>query len=180
MSRARSVNSRSVAGGNLGHLTNGSSWAWARSAITNPRTQRSDSQSGFVCTARHDRGRDLRMELPIGLAMEQHDKLIDRLSYNPISSVFVVINIPARWAFAELRENTRKYQAEDGAMAIEIDAKGNGVSVVTLAGHDAGNFVYTQDLLDLAAVLTICASGKDLRALVVTGRGNTFCGGRIG
>jgi enoyl-CoA hydratase/carnithine racemase len=65
-------------------------------------------------------------------------------------------------------------------MAIEIDAKGNGVSVVTLAGHDAGNFVYTQDLLDLAAVLTICASDKDLRALVVTGRGNTFCGGRIG
>ena len=65
-------------------------------------------------------------------------------------------------------------------MAIEIDARGNGVSVVTLAGHDAGNFVFTQDLLDLAAVLTTCAADKDLRALVVTGRGNTFCGGRIG
>jgi enoyl-CoA hydratase/carnithine racemase len=65
-------------------------------------------------------------------------------------------------------------------MAIEIDAKGKGVSVVTLAGHDAGNFVLTQDLLDLAAVLTTCASDKDLRALVITGRSNTFCGGRIG
>ena len=65
-------------------------------------------------------------------------------------------------------------------MAIEIDAKGKGVSVVTLAGHDAGNFLYTQDLLDLAAVLATCASDKDLRALVVTGRGNIFCGGRIG
>lgn len=65
-------------------------------------------------------------------------------------------------------------------MAIEIDARGKGVSVITLAGHDAGNFVYTQDLLDLAAVLTTCASDKDLRALVITGRGNTFCGGRIG
>jgi enoyl-CoA hydratase/carnithine racemase len=65
-------------------------------------------------------------------------------------------------------------------MAIEIDARGKGVSVITLAGHDAGNFVYTQDLLDLAAVLTGCASDKDLRALVITGRGNTFCGGRIG
>src|SRR5258708_1184469 len=66
------------------------------------------------------------------------------------------------------------------AMAIEIDAKGKGVSVVILAGHDAGNFMYTQDLLDLAAVLTTCASDKDLRALVITGRSNTFCGGRIG
>jgi enoyl-CoA hydratase/carnithine racemase len=65
-------------------------------------------------------------------------------------------------------------------MAIEIDARGKGVSVVTLAGHDAGNFVYTQDLLDLAAVLTACASDRGLRALVITGRGNTFCGGRIG
>ena len=65
-------------------------------------------------------------------------------------------------------------------MAIEIDAKGKGVSVVTLAGHDAGNFMYTQDLLDLAAVLTTCVSDKELRALVITGRGNTFCGGRIG
>jgi methylglutaconyl-CoA hydratase len=65
-------------------------------------------------------------------------------------------------------------------MAIEIDARGNGVSVVTLAGHDAGNFVYTQDLLDLTAVLTTCAADNDLRALIVTGRGNTFCGGRIG
>ena len=65
-------------------------------------------------------------------------------------------------------------------MAIEIAAKGNGVSVVTLAGHDAGNFVYTQDLLDLAALLTTCASDKDLRALVITGRGNNFCSGRVG
>jgi len=65
-------------------------------------------------------------------------------------------------------------------MAIEIDARGKGVSVITLAGDDAGNFVYTQDLLDLAAVLTGCASDEDLRALVITGRGNTFCGGRIG
>jgi enoyl-CoA hydratase/carnithine racemase len=65
-------------------------------------------------------------------------------------------------------------------MAIEIEAKGKGVSVVTLAGHDAGNFLYTQDLLDLAAVLTTAASDKDLRALVITGRNNTFCGGRVG
>ena len=65
-------------------------------------------------------------------------------------------------------------------MAIEIEAKGKGVSVVTLAGHDAGNFIYTQDLLDLAAVLTSAASDKDLRALVITGRNNTFCGGRVG
>ncbi len=65
-------------------------------------------------------------------------------------------------------------------MAIEINAQGKGVSVITLAGHDAGNFVYTQDLLDLAKVLTTCASDKDLRALVITGRNNTFCGGRIG
>ena len=55
-------------------------------------------------------------------------------------------------------------------MAIEIDAKGKGVSVVILAGHDAGNFMYTQDLLDLAAVLTTCASDKGLRELVITGR----------
>ena len=53
-------------------------------------------------------------------------------------------------------------------MAIEIDAQGKGVSVITLAGNDAGNFLYTQDLLDLAAVLTTCASDKDLRALVIT------------
>jgi enoyl-CoA hydratase/carnithine racemase len=65
-------------------------------------------------------------------------------------------------------------------MAIGIEAKGKGVSVVTLAGHDAGNFLYTQDLLDLAAVLTTAASDKDLRALVITGRNNTFCGGRVG
>ena len=65
-------------------------------------------------------------------------------------------------------------------MAIEISAQGKGVSVITLAGHDAGNFVYTQDLLDLANLLTTCASDKDLRALVVTGRNNTFCGGRVG
>jgi enoyl-CoA hydratase/carnithine racemase len=65
-------------------------------------------------------------------------------------------------------------------MAIEIDAKGKGVSVITLAGHDAGNFLYTQDLLDLAAVLATCASDRDLRALVVTGRSNIFCGGRVG
>jgi enoyl-CoA hydratase/carnithine racemase len=65
-------------------------------------------------------------------------------------------------------------------MAIEIEAKGKGVSVVTLAGHDARNFLHTQDLLDLAALLTTCASDKDLRALVITGRSHTFCGGRIG
>jgi enoyl-CoA hydratase/carnithine racemase len=65
-------------------------------------------------------------------------------------------------------------------MAIEIEAKGKGVSVVTLAGHDTGNFLYTQDLLDLAAVLTTAASDKDLRALVITGRNNIFCGGRVG
>ena len=65
-------------------------------------------------------------------------------------------------------------------MAIEISAQGKGVSVITLAGHDTGNFVYTQDLLDLAKVLTACASDKDLRALVITGRNNMFCGGRIG
>ena len=65
-------------------------------------------------------------------------------------------------------------------MAIEISAQGKGVSVITLAGHEASNFLYTQDLLDLAQVLTKCASDKDLRALVITGRNNTFCGGRIG
>ena len=65
-------------------------------------------------------------------------------------------------------------------MAIEIGAQGEGVSVITLAGHDTGNFLYTQDLLDLAQVLAKCASDKDLRALVITGRNNTFCGGRIG
>jgi enoyl-CoA hydratase/carnithine racemase len=65
-------------------------------------------------------------------------------------------------------------------MAIEINPKGKGVSVITLAGHEASNFVYTQDLLDLAKVLTACASDHDLRALVITGRNNTFCGGRIG
>jgi enoyl-CoA hydratase/carnithine racemase len=32
----------------------------------------------------------------------------------------------------------------------------------------------------LAKVLTACASDHDLRALVITGRNNTFCGGRIG
>ena len=42
-------------------------------------------------------------------------------------------------------------------MAIEIAAMGKGVSVVTLAGHDDGNFVYTQDLLDLAAPLATWA-----------------------
>src|ERR1700753_2721112 len=66
------------------------------------------------------------------------------------------------------------------AMAIEISAQGKGVSVLTLAGHDAGNFLYTQDLLDLAQVVTQCASDKDLRALVITGQNNMFCGGRIG
>jgi enoyl-CoA hydratase/carnithine racemase len=65
-------------------------------------------------------------------------------------------------------------------MAIEIEAKGKGVSVVTLAGNDAGNFMYTQDLLDFAALLTTCAADKDLRALVLTGRGSNFCSGRIG
>jgi enoyl-CoA hydratase/carnithine racemase len=64
-------------------------------------------------------------------------------------------------------------------MAIEISAQGNGVSVITLAGQEARNFLYTQDLLDLAKVLTDCASDKDLRALVITGPNNTFCGGRI-
>jgi enoyl-CoA hydratase/carnithine racemase len=65
-------------------------------------------------------------------------------------------------------------------VAIEIAAKGKGVSVVTLVGHDSGNFMYTQDLLDFAALLTTCASDKDLRALVITGRGDNFCSGRIG
>ena len=65
-------------------------------------------------------------------------------------------------------------------MAIEISAQGKGVSVITLAGHDAGNFLYTPDILDLAATLTKCASDKELRALVVTGRNSMFCGGRIG
>jgi enoyl-CoA hydratase/carnithine racemase len=64
-------------------------------------------------------------------------------------------------------------------MAIEISAQGKGVSVITLAGHDAGNFLYTRDLLDLAEVLTKCASDSELRALVITGR-DSFCGGRIG
>jgi enoyl-CoA hydratase/carnithine racemase len=65
-------------------------------------------------------------------------------------------------------------------MAIEISAQGKGVSVVTLAGHDSANFLYTRDLLDLAEVLTKYASDEDLRALVLTGRNNMFCGGRIG
>ena len=65
-------------------------------------------------------------------------------------------------------------------MAIEISAREKGVSVITLAGHDAGNFLYTQDILDLAATLTTCASDKELRALVITGRNSMFCGGRIG
>ena len=65
-------------------------------------------------------------------------------------------------------------------MAIEISAQGKGVSIITLAGQDSANFLYTRDLLDLAQVLTKCASDKDLRALVITGRNNTFCGGRIG
>lgn len=65
-------------------------------------------------------------------------------------------------------------------MAVEINAQGKGVSVITLAGHDTGNFLYTRDLLDLAQVLTQCASDKDLRALVLTGRNDMFCGGRIG
>jgi enoyl-CoA hydratase/carnithine racemase len=65
-------------------------------------------------------------------------------------------------------------------MAIEISAQGKGVSVITLAGQDSGNFLYTRDLLDLTQVLTKCASDKDLRALVIAGRNNTFCGGRIG
>src|ERR1700729_2452149 len=65
-------------------------------------------------------------------------------------------------------------------MAIEISAQGKGVSVITLEGQDSANFLYTRDLLDLAQVLTKCASDKDLRALVITGRNNTFCGGRIG
>jgi len=65
-------------------------------------------------------------------------------------------------------------------MAIEISAQGKGVSVITLAGHDIRNFLYTPDILDLAATLTACASDKDLRALVITGRNNMFCGGRIG
>jgi len=65
-------------------------------------------------------------------------------------------------------------------MAIEINPKGKGVSVITLAGHEASNFLYTQDLLDLAKLLATCAADRDLRALVITGRNNTFCGGRIG
>jgi enoyl-CoA hydratase/carnithine racemase len=65
-------------------------------------------------------------------------------------------------------------------MAIEISAQGKGVSVITLAGHDARNFLYTPDILDLAQTLTACASDKDLRALVITGHNNNFCGGRIG
>jgi enoyl-CoA hydratase/carnithine racemase len=65
-------------------------------------------------------------------------------------------------------------------VAIEISAQGKGVSVITLAGHDTANFLYTQDLLDLARVLTACASDKELRALVITGRHQNFCGGRVG
>ncbi|TCR62576.1 enoyl-CoA hydratase/isomerase family protein [Bosea sp. BK604] len=65
-------------------------------------------------------------------------------------------------------------------MPIEIDAKGRGISVVTLNGHATENFLYTQDLLDLADVLTQCSLDKDLRALIVTGKGGTFCGGRVG
>jgi enoyl-CoA hydratase/carnithine racemase len=65
-------------------------------------------------------------------------------------------------------------------MAIEISAQGKGVSVITLSGQDTDNFLYTQDLLDLAQVLTNCASDKDLRAVVIAGRDNMFCGGRIG
>ena len=65
-------------------------------------------------------------------------------------------------------------------MAIEISAQGKGVSVITLAGHDTRNFLHTPDILDLAETLTKCASDTDLRALVITGRNNMFCGGRIG
>jgi len=65
-------------------------------------------------------------------------------------------------------------------MAIELDVKGKGVTVLTLNGHDAGNFLYTQDLLELARVLTGCGADPELKALIVTGRGGTFCGGRIG
>lgn len=65
-------------------------------------------------------------------------------------------------------------------MAIEISAQGKGVSVVTLAGQETNNFLYTKDLLDLATALTKCASDKELRALVITGRNDMFCGGRVG
>ena len=65
-------------------------------------------------------------------------------------------------------------------MAIEISAQGKGVSVITLAGQEANNFLYTKDLLDLATALTKCASDKELRALVITGRNDMFCGGRVG
>ena len=65
-------------------------------------------------------------------------------------------------------------------MAIEISAQGKGVSVVTLAGQEDNNFLHTPDILDLAAALTKCASDKELRALVITGRNNMFCGGRVG
>jgi enoyl-CoA hydratase/carnithine racemase len=65
-------------------------------------------------------------------------------------------------------------------MAIEISAQGKGVSVVTLAGQETNNFLYTRDLLDLAAALTNCTSDTELRALVITGRNNMFCGGRVG
>ena len=65
-------------------------------------------------------------------------------------------------------------------MAIEISAQGKGVSVITLAGQEANNFLYTKDLLDLASALTKCASDKERRALVITGRNDMFCGGRVG
>lgn len=65
-------------------------------------------------------------------------------------------------------------------MPIVVESTGAGIATVILSGHGEKNYLYTRDLLDLAATLGSCCKDKSLRALIVTGSAGNFCGGRVG
>lgn len=65
-------------------------------------------------------------------------------------------------------------------MAVRIEEKGNGVVVLTLVGQGEPNHLDTAALLDLTDAARGLADRPGMRALVVTGQGANFCGGRVG
>ncbi|MEP9353980.1 enoyl-CoA hydratase/isomerase family protein [Xanthobacter sp. KR7-65] len=65
-------------------------------------------------------------------------------------------------------------------MGVRIEEQGNGVVVLNLVGQGEPNHLDTEALLDLAETARNLASHPGMRALVLTGHGANFCGGRMG
>lgn len=65
-------------------------------------------------------------------------------------------------------------------MAVRVEDKDNGVTLLTLVGQSDRNYLDTDALLELADTARALATRPGLRVLLVTGAGDTFCGGRKG